>query len=83
MSVIDQKMYGCFRYSRIEVPLHIAPVPSIREPNLKCLMDLPLTITAEETEMYEKCFAEQNLDLLSRIHNASGMSNSNWTFTTA
>lgn len=62
----------CFRFERIEIPLHIVPSGSIGQACLESLVELPRIITQEEDEAYLSLAQNSDMDLITKLHNASG-----------
>ncbi|WAR03656.1 BRCC3-like protein [Mya arenaria] len=56
---------------REEVPLHIVPSDKINSACIQSLMGLPSILTMEEEEAYQKTTENKDLDLITKIHNAS------------
>ena len=64
-------MCNC-RYERIEIPLHIVPSTSIGQACLESLVELPRIFSQEEEEAYQSLARKPNMDLITKLHNASG-----------
>lgn len=60
------------RYERIEIPLHIVPSTSIGQACLESLVELPRIFSQEEEEAYQSLARKPNMDLITKLHNASG-----------
>lgn len=58
-------------YGRVEVPMHIVPSPKIGSACLQSLARLPAILTMEEEEAYQRTTQNTDLDLTTKIHNAS------------
>ena len=64
------------QYRRLEVPVHISRSVVYSKPNLLSLVELPSILSAEEQELYTKAVENNQLDLLTHIHNAAEYSKS-------
>ncbi|KAH3869384.1 lys-63-specific deubiquitinase BRCC36-like [Dreissena polymorpha] len=58
-------------YTRVEVPLHIIPCQHISEACVQSLVQLPRILGMEEEEAYVKTTQNKDMDLITRLHNAS------------
>ncbi|KAK6194414.1 hypothetical protein SNE40_000051 [Patella caerulea] len=63
--------YGPPQYERVEVPLHIVPSAGIGSTALDALVELPRILCLEEGEAYGQTTQDGDLDLLTKIQNAS------------
>ncbi|ESP04837.1 hypothetical protein LOTGIDRAFT_177712 [Lottia gigantea] len=59
------------QYERVEVPVHIVPSSGIGSPALDSLVELPRILSMEEEEAYNQTTREKDLDLITKIQNAS------------
>ena len=64
------------QYLRLEIPIHIEQSKTYSRPNLDSLVELPCILSMEEHEMYTKAVENNQLDLLTHIHNAAEHSKS-------
>lgn len=64
------------QYERIEIPLHIVPSTSIGQACLESLVELPRIFSQEEEEAYQSLARKPNMDLITKLHNASVYSRS-------
>lgn len=60
------------RYARVEVPLNIVPSSGIGQACIESLINLPHILTMEEKEAFHRTTQHRDLDLITKIHNASG-----------
>lgn len=58
-------------YTRVEVPMHIVPSRKIGSACVQSLINLPQILSMEEQEAYQRTLDSKDLDLLTKIHNAS------------
>lgn len=58
-------------YCRVEVPLCIVPSRKLGAACVQSLVELPSILSMEEEEAYEKATRNKDLDLVTKIHNAS------------
>ncbi|XP_029650271.1 lys-63-specific deubiquitinase BRCC36 [Octopus sinensis] len=59
------------QFERIEIPLNIVPSGSIGQACLESLVDLPRIISQEEDEAYQGLAQNSDMDLITKLHNAS------------
>lgn len=64
------------QYIRIEVPVHISKSIGYSRPNLDSLVELPCILSEEELNLYTKAIENNQLDLVTHIHNAAEYSKS-------
>ncbi|XP_060559396.1 lys-63-specific deubiquitinase BRCC36-like [Ruditapes philippinarum] len=58
-------------YTRIEIPMHIVPSKKIGSACIQSLVTLPNILTMEEEEAYQRAAENKDLDLITKVHNAS------------
>ncbi|KAL5004643.1 hypothetical protein ScPMuIL_018099 [Solemya velum] len=58
-------------YARVEVPLNIVPSSGIGQACIESLINLPHILTMEEKEAFHRTTQHRDLDLITKIHNAS------------
>ncbi|XP_036358093.1 lys-63-specific deubiquitinase BRCC36-like [Octopus sinensis] len=59
------------QFERIKIPLHIVPSSSIGQACLEPLVELAKIISQEEDEAYQSLAQNSDMDLITKLHNAS------------